>query len=131
MESYITDPLNNNDCKEGMLTCNDCYQTYPIIDGIAIIVNNFVEYCSERMITFGKWLLEVESDKLKNFLKDVVACIDRKNIKDNKYENDGLYYQSYKWLHNENFESDKFLHLLRWKIKPSDIYRKLGFKRNL
>lgn len=109
-----------------MLTCNDCKQKYPIIDGIAIIVNNFVEYCSERMITFGKWLLEVESDKLKNFLKDIVADIDKRNIKDNKYENDGLYYQSYKWLHNENFESDKFLHLLRWKIKPSDIYRKLA-----
>ncbi len=126
LDSYITDPLNSNDCKEGMLTCNDCNQKYPIIDGIAIIVNNFVEYCSERMITFGKWLLEVESDKLKNFLKDIVADIDKRNIKDNKYENDGLYYQSYKWLHNENFESDKFLHLLRWKIKPSDIYRKLA-----
>ena len=88
LESYITDPLNSNDCKEGMLTCNDCNQKYPIIDGIAIIVNNFVEYCSERMITFGKWLLEVESDKLKNFLKDIVVGIDKRNIKDNKYEND-------------------------------------------
>ena len=28
--------------------------------------------------------------------------------------------------YNENFESDKFLHLLRWKIKPSDVYRKLA-----
>ena len=65
---------------------------------VLIIVNNFVEYCSERMITFGKWLLEEESDKLKNFLKDTVTGIDKRNIKDNKYENDGLYYQKLKWL---------------------------------
>ncbi len=126
LDAYVIDPINNNDCKEGMLTCNDCYQKYPIIDGIAIIINNFIEYCSERMITFGKWLLEIESDKLKDYLKDVAKNIEKKNIIDNRYENDGLYYQSYNWLHNENFESDKFLHLLRWKIKPSDIYRKLA-----
>jgi SAM-dependent methyltransferase/uncharacterized protein YbaR (Trm112 family) len=126
LESYIVDPLNNNDCLEGILICNDCDQKYPIIDGIAVIINNFVRYCSERMITFGKWLLNVKSDKLKDYLKDIAKKIEKKNIVDNKYETDGLYYQSYNWLHNENFESDKFLHLLRWKIKPSDIYRKLA-----
>ena len=78
LESYIVDPLNNNDCKEGMLTCSDCNQRYPIIDGIAIIVINFSDYCSERMITFGKWLLEVESDKLKDYLKDVAKNIKKK-----------------------------------------------------
>ena len=45
--------------------------------------------------------------------------------KEDRYEDDRLYFQSYKWLHNENFESDKFLHLMRWKIKPSDVYRKV------
>ncbi|MBA3750770.1 MAG: methyltransferase domain-containing protein [Nitrosopumilus sp.] len=126
LDNYIADPLNNNDCKEGMLTCNECYQKYPIIDGIAIIVSNFVIYCSERMTTFGKWLLDIESDELKDYLKNIAKDIGKKNINENNYETDGLYYQSYKWLHNENFESDKFLHLLRWKIKPSDIYRKLA-----
>ena len=62
-----------------MLICNDCYQKYPIIDGIAIIINNFIEYCSERMITFGKWLLEIESDKLKDYLKDVAKNIEKNN----------------------------------------------------
>ena len=44
----------------------------------AIIINNFIEYCSERMITFGKWLLEIESDKLKDYLKDVAKNIEKK-----------------------------------------------------
>jgi SAM-dependent methyltransferase/uncharacterized protein YbaR (Trm112 family) len=126
LENYNAEPLNNNECNEGMLICNDCFQKYPIIDGVAIIVQNFVSYCSERMMTFGKWLLEVKSDNLKDYLKEIAKEIEKKNITGNNYEVDGLYYQSYRWLHNENFESDKFLHLLRWKIKPSDIYRKLA-----
>jgi uncharacterized protein YbaR (Trm112 family) len=83
LENYLTDPLNNNDCKEGMLICNECYQKYPIIDGIAIIVNNIVDYCSERMTSFGKWLLEVNSDKLKDYLKTIAEDIEKKNIKYN------------------------------------------------
>jgi len=126
LENYTSDPSNDNDCKEGMLICNACSQRYPIIEGIAVIVKNFVEFCSERMITFGKWLLEVESSKLKNFLVEIAKNIEKKDIVNNRYENEGLYYQSYNWLHNENFESDKFLHLMRWKIKPSDIYKKLA-----
>jgi SAM-dependent methyltransferase/uncharacterized protein YbaR (Trm112 family) len=126
LENYTSDPANENDCKEGMLICNSCSQRYPIIEGVAIIVQNFVEYCSDRMITFGKWLLEVESSKLKSYLIDIAKNIEKKDTVNNRYENEGLYYQSYNWLHNENFESDKFLHLLRWKIKPSDIYKKLA-----
>jgi SAM-dependent methyltransferase/uncharacterized protein YbaR (Trm112 family) len=126
LENYSADPSDENDCKEGMLICNVCSKRFPIIDGVAIIINDFVKYCSERLPTFGKWILEVESNRLKDYLLDVAKNIDKKNIVENRYENDGLYYQSYNWLHNENFESDKFLHLLRWKIKPSDIYRKLA-----
>ncbi len=126
LEKYVVDSLNNNDCKEGMLICTECSKKYPIIEGIPIIINNFVEYCSERMITFGKWLLEVKSEELKEFLKDTAKNIKNNNILNSRYETDGSYYQSYNWLHNENFESDKFLHLLRWKIQPSDIYRKLA-----
>ncbi len=126
LESYIVEPLNNNECKEGMLICNECTQKYPIIDGVGIIVHNFVDYCAERMMTFGKWILEVKSESLKSYLMNIAKGIEKKNIADNNYESDGLYFQSYKWLHNENFESDKFLHLLRWKLNPSDVYRKLA-----
>ncbi len=125
IETYLYEDDNNNDCKEGMLICQDCKAKYPIIDGIAIIVENFSNYCSERTTAFGKWLLEVQSEQLRNYLKDVANTIDNKNIKNNRYEMEGQYYQSYKWLHNENFESDKFLLLMRWKIKPSDVYKKL------
>jgi SAM-dependent methyltransferase/uncharacterized protein YbaR (Trm112 family) len=126
LENYLSDPSNEKECKEGMLKCNACSKNFPIIDGVAIIVDDFVKYCAERMATFGKWLLEVESHRLKDHLLEVAKKIDKKNIVESRYEIEGLYYQSYNWLHNENFESDKFLHLLRWKIKPSDIYSKLA-----
>lgn len=126
LDNYLTDPSNENDCKEGMLICNVCSKHFPIIDGVAIMINDFIKYCSERMTIFGKWILEAKSNKLKDYLLDVAKNIDKKNIINDRYENEGTYYNSYKWLHNENFESDKFLHLLRWKINPSDIYRKLA-----
>ena len=62
---------------------------------------------------------------MKSYLKDLSTRLVRNSVIENRYEDDGRYFQTYKWLHNDNFESDKFLHLLRWKIKPSDVYRKL------
>ncbi len=125
LENYVTDPENNNECKEGLLTCNDCDVKYPIIEGIPIIVSNFGEYSSKRAITFGNWFLNTKSDKLKDFLKQISRNMKNSSGEEKRYESDGLYFQSYKWLHNESFESDKFLHLMRWKIKPSDVYKKL------
>lgn len=125
MEIYLSDPEDNQNCLEGMLICKNCEKKYPVINGIAIIVNNLVQYCSQRVNIFGKWYSEVKSTKLKEFLKDLSQNIEKNNYDKNKYEDDSLYFQSYKWLNNENFESDKFLLLMRWKTKPSDIYKKL------
>jgi 2-polyprenyl-3-methyl-5-hydroxy-6-metoxy-1,4-benzoquinol methylase/uncharacterized protein YbaR (Trm112 family) len=125
LESYITDPLDENECLEGFLLCPECKKKFPIIDGIAIIINDIVKYTSKRVSTFGKWFSDSKSVEMKTFLKDLSLEIDKNHQKEDRYEEDGLYFQSYKWLHNENFESDKFLHLMRWKIKPSDVYRKV------
>ncbi len=125
LESYTVDQYNSNECKEGLLICNDCKTEYPIIDGIPIIIKNFIDYCSKRTVTFGKWFLDAKSERLKEFLKSISQKLEKNSISEKRYESEGLYFQSYKWLHNENFESDKFLHLMRWKIKPSNIYKKL------
>ena len=59
--------------------------------------------------TFGKWFSNAKSAEMKIFLKNLSLDIDKNHQKEDRYEEDGLYFQSYKWLHNENFESDKFL----------------------
>lgn len=125
LEILIHDPDNKNECLEGFLICPDCKSIFPIISGIAVIVKNIIEYASERLVTFGKWYSNCESEKMKSYLKDISTKLVKNSLEENRYEDDGRYFQTYKWLHNENFESDKFLHLLRWKIKPSDVYRKL------
>ncbi|MDF0680125.1 MAG: class I SAM-dependent methyltransferase [Candidatus Nitrosocosmicus sp.] len=93
--------------------------------GVAIMIGDIVKYASKRVSTFGKWFSNSKSEEMKSFLKNLLFDIDKNHRKEDRYEEDGQYFQSYKWLHNENFESDKFLHLMRWKIKPSDVYRKL------
>ncbi|HKU84038.1 MAG TPA: hypothetical protein VJP58_08345, partial [Candidatus Nitrosocosmicus sp.] len=125
LESYLTDPLNENECYEGFLICPECSKKFPIIEGIAILIGDIVKYASKRVSTFGKWFSNSKTVEMKSFLKNLSLDLDQNNQKEDRYEEDGLYFQSYKWLHNENFESDKFLHLMRWKIKPSDVYRKL------
>ncbi|WP_186433956.1 class I SAM-dependent methyltransferase [Candidatus Nitrosocosmicus arcticus] len=125
LESYVNDPTDQNECVEGFLICPECKKRFPIIDGIAIIINDIANYASKRVSTFDKWFSDSKSEGMKTFLKNLLLDLDKNNPKEDRYEEDGLYFQSYKWLHNENFESDKFLLLMRWKIKPSDVYRKL------
>jgi SAM-dependent methyltransferase/uncharacterized protein YbaR (Trm112 family) len=125
IESYIIDPLDQNECIEGFLVCRECKKKFPIIDGIAIIINDIANYVSKRAQIFGRWFSDSKSGEMKTFLKNLSLELKKNHPKEDRYEDDGLYFQSYKWLHNENFESDKFLHLMRWKIKPSDVYRKV------
>lgn len=126
LQSLVTHSEVKNECLEGFLTCPKCSMKYPIISGIAIIVKDLLKYSAERPSLFGKWYSECQSQKMKDFLKDLSMNMNKNTVAiDDRYESYGRYFQTYKWLHNENFESDKFLHLLRWKIKPSDIYRKL------
>ena len=125
LEVLVHQTDNKNECIEGFLICPDCKSTFPIISGIAVIVKDIIQYASQRSGTFGKWYSTCKSDKMKSYLKDLSTRLVRNSVIENRYEDDGRYFQTYKWLHNDNFESDKFLHLLRWKIKPSDVYRKL------
>ena len=60
---------NHDDCIEGFLRCNKCKAVYPILDGVAVIVNDFAGYASERPKIFGKWLVESKSMSMKEFLR--------------------------------------------------------------
>lgn len=125
LQPLVINPDINGEILEGFLYCPKCEIRYPIISGIAIIVKDLTNYASARPDIFGKWYTECHSQEMKEFLKVMSTKIKTPSVIDDRYESYGRYFQTYKWLHNENFESDKFLHLLRWKIKPSDIYRKL------
>lgn len=126
LQSLIIHPEAKNECLEGFLNCSKCGIKYPIISGVAIIVKDLLKYAAQRPTLFGKWYSECESQAMKDFLKDLSMNMGNKDVTiEDRYESYGRYFHTYKWLHNESFESDKFLHLLRWKIKPSDIYKKL------
>src|SRR5215210_5667589 len=71
LESYITDPLDENECFEGFLTCPECKKKFPIIDGVAIIISDIVKYASKRVSTFGKWFSNSKSVEMKTFLKNL------------------------------------------------------------
>src|SRR5262252_1838246 len=61
----------DNECVEGFLKCERCQTLYPIIEGVAVIVKNFVKYSECRVATFGNWLLNSRTDKMRNFLKTI------------------------------------------------------------
>src|SRR6188768_729665 len=71
LQSYIIDPLDENECFEGFLICLECKKKFPIIDGIAIIMSDIVNYVSKRVSTFGKWFSNAKSAEMKTFLKNL------------------------------------------------------------
>src|SRR5918998_1057596 len=58
---YVAD---DNECIEGFLKCSHCEATYPIIEGVPIVVKNFAEYIQRRTSRYGKWLLETRTEKM-------------------------------------------------------------------
>ena len=58
-----------DDCIEGFLSCKYCNSEYPILDGVALVVENFSKYSSQRINTFGKWVVKCKSSRIKSYLK--------------------------------------------------------------
>ena len=113
----------NGDCIEGILNCSRCGSKFPIIGGVAIIVENFSQYATERVETFGRWISDCKSPELRTFLKEEGMRIIESRIVKNKYEEDD-WFRPYLWTHYDYSLDDRFLSMLRWKIKPDEIYRK-------
>lgn len=128
LELEALDTIINNECIEGFLICSNCKKKYPILDGVAILISDFVVYSSERPTVFSRWLMDCKTQEMRKFLIEVgnnMKETSKKIFVDDKYEESSVYYNSYKWAQYENSLEDHFLKLLRWKLRPNDLYDKV------
>jgi SAM-dependent methyltransferase/uncharacterized protein YbaR (Trm112 family) len=122
LESSIEE---NGDCIEGMLSCESCGSKFPIIEGVAVIVNDFSTYAANRVQIFGNWIVGIKSAELKAFLKEKGTGIHKSENNMNRYD-DSEWFRPFTWTHYEYSLDDRLLSMLRWKIKPDEIYRKVA-----
>lgn len=118
-----------DECIEGFLSCKICNSQYPIIQGVPIVLQNFNEYARQRIITYGKWITNSKSSKLKDFLRSVGTKIHFPTSND-LYEDNNTLYKAYLYNHQHHHFDDRLLSLFKRKIEPDHIYRILG-KKNL
>jgi len=121
LESFLDE---NGDSIEGILSCEKCDATFPVIGGVAIIVENFNAYVAERVEIFGSWLVGVKSIELRKFLKQVGMNITRSENNKNRYD-DSAWFRPFTWTHYDYSLEDRMLSMLRWKVRPDEIYRKV------
>jgi SAM-dependent methyltransferase/uncharacterized protein YbaR (Trm112 family) len=119
LESYLG---TEDECIEGFLTCKICKSKYPVILGVPILLENFHKYASQRIITFGKWIVNCKSPEIKLFLKSEGAKIGGHTCNDH-YEENGIWYKSYLNTHNRYPSDDRLLSLHKKQIKPNHIYK--------
>ena len=124
LESFLDE---KDECIEGFLSCKICNSKYPIIQGVPILLENFHEYASERIITYGKWIINSKSSKLKSFLRSEGAKIHSLTYND-RYEENSIWYESYLNTHQGYPSDDRLLSLLKKQIKPDHIYKMLSNK---
>jgi SAM-dependent methyltransferase/uncharacterized protein YbaR (Trm112 family) len=118
-----------DECVEGFILCNACNSRYPIIQGVPIVLQNFHEYARQRIITYGKWIINSKSSKLKNFLRSAGMKIHSPTSNDS-YEENNILYKAYFYNHHHYHFDGRLLSLLKKKIEPDHIYKMLG-KKNL
>ena len=126
LESFLE---SGDECIEGFLSCNVCNVQYPIIQGVPIILQNFLIYARQRITTYGKWVINSKSSQLKDFLRSVGMKIHFPTSNDLYEENNSLY-KAYLYNDRHHNSDDRLLSLFRRKIEPDHIYRMLG-KKNL
>jgi SAM-dependent methyltransferase/uncharacterized protein YbaR (Trm112 family) len=116
-----------DECIEGFLSCKSCNLKYPIIQGVPILLENFHEYARQRIITYGKWIINSKSSKLKSFLRSEGTKI-RSPTYNDRYEENSIWYKSYLNTHQGYPSDDRLLSLLKKQIKPDHIYKMLSNK---
>ena len=84
----------------------------PIIQGVPILLENFHEYARQRIITYGKWIINSKSSKLKSFLRSEGAKIHIPTYND-RYEENSIWYKSYLNTHQGYPSDDRLLSLLK------------------
>lgn len=121
LESFLE---TEDECIEGFLTCKICKSKYPIIQGVPILLENFHKYACQRIIIFGKWIVNCKLPEIKSFLKSEGAKI-RGHTYNDRYEENGIWYNVYLNTHNGYPSDDRLLSLLKKQIKPDHIYKML------
>ncbi len=123
----LLEPLHckNDDCTEGFLTCQFCHTTYPIINGVAIIVTDFVKYCETRVTTLGSLLINSKTSEMKSYIKSRGRCITTSRARNDRYEKGGSWFVPYEWLQYGYPLDDRLLSMLRWALKPQDFYDRI------
>lgn len=95
----------DDDCAEGFLCCQGCRAVYPVIEGVAVLVNDIVSYASDRPRVFGRWLVESKSARMKEFLKQCARQI--KPLIKNRYEVGGAWFEPYLAMHSPRSKTDR------------------------
>ncbi|TLX67241.1 MAG: class I SAM-dependent methyltransferase [Thaumarchaeota archaeon] len=114
-----------DECIEGFLSCENCTSKYPIIQGVPVLMENFHEYARQRILSFGKWIVNSKSPQLKAFLRSEGVKIGNPTYND-RYEENSILYKSYLKDHYGYPSNDKLLSLLNKEIKPDHIYKMLA-----
>ena len=114
-----------NECVEGFLKCIACGTVYPIIEGVPIIVKDFVKYAEGRTSTYGRWLLKSKTDKMKDFLKKNSRYLSTVRAKNDVYEEGGVWFVPYRWVHYDHSQEDRLLSKLSWHLKPNELYNRV------
>jgi len=95
----------DHDCVEGFLRCHKCEASYPILDGVAVIVNDMPAYASQRPKILGRWLVESKSRRMKDFLKETAKHV--RTSSEDRYETGGAWFAPYLSMHSPKSKVDK------------------------
>jgi SAM-dependent methyltransferase len=119
--------VEEKECVEGFIKCTSCQAIYPVIEGVPIVVEDFVSYALARIATYGRWLLTSRTDKMKSFIKQVGMAMSSSSSSSGnnyRYEEDGPWYLPYKWAQYDHSKDDRLLRMFRGQIKPDEIYNR-------
>jgi len=90
------------DLLEGMLHCVTGNSRFPVIDGVAIIVDNLTKYFSERENILPDIVAATQSDEMRAFLAEVFAEVE--TLEQSYYERSDVW-PAYVWAHYSNVET--------------------------
>lgn len=123
----VLESSNGIECSEGFLKCEECNQLYPVIAGVALLLENVADYISSRPFLLGKWILSSKTSAMKEYLKEISSTLTKLTSPQghNLYEVDGSLYESYNWAQFDFDSNDRFLSLLKHKMYPNDLYNKV------